>query len=199
MQVFITCTVIFGIMSVNLLTHGIAILELPPKLLKPSADDPDGQPGFICVTDAEPDGFPCFLEEACSDDTKSFNVNYDASDENIYNWYTKLELGCRPTSATTRIALACMVGIFLGVIFIPRLGDLIGRKPVFFCALWGSVPTLAIVAFVTNLVTIDIATFLAGPCIIARMSCGFLMLMEHMPRKHQAKVGALVMVSEGLC
>lgn len=30
MQILITITVIFGIMSVNLLTHGIAILELPP-------------------------------------------------------------------------------------------------------------------------------------------------------------------------
>ena len=46
---------------------------------------------------------------------------------------------------------------------------------------------------------VDIGAFLAGPCIIARMSCGFIMLMEHMPKKHQAKVGAVVMVSEGLC
>ena len=29
-QIFIILTVVFGIMSVNLLTHGIAILELPP-------------------------------------------------------------------------------------------------------------------------------------------------------------------------
>ena len=29
-QVFITLTVVLGIMSLNLLTHGIAILELPP-------------------------------------------------------------------------------------------------------------------------------------------------------------------------
>ena len=77
-----------------------------------------------------------------------------------------------------------MVGIFLGVIVIPRLGDLVGRKPVFFAALWGSVPSLAVVSFVDNLAILDGATFLAGPCIIARMSCGFLMLMEHMPRKH---------------
>lgn len=92
-----------------------------------------------------------------------------------------------------------MVGIFLGVLVIPRLGDLVGRKPIFFAALWGSIPTLAVVCFVSKLSILDAATFLAGPCIIARMSCGFLMLMEHMERKNQAKVGALVMVSEGLC
>lgn len=114
----------------------------------------------------------------------SFDVNYDASEENIYNWYTKLELGCKPKSATTRIAIFCMIGIFLGVIVIPRLGDLVGRKPVFLVALWGSVPSLAVVCFISNLAILDGATFLAGPCIIARMSCGFLMLMEHMERKH---------------
>ena len=92
-----------------------------------------------------------------------------------------------------------MVGIFLGVLIIPRLGDLIGRKPVFQAALIGSIPCLVLVTFVTKVYLVDIGAFLAGPCIIARMSCGFIMLMEHMPKKHQAKVGAVVMVSEGLC
>ena len=38
-QVFIVAVVVLGIMSANLLTHGIAILELPPK-------EPNG---FICT------------------------------------------------------------------------------------------------------------------------------------------------------
>jgi len=98
-----------------------------------------------------------------------------------------------------KIAMSCMIGIFLGVLIVPRIGDLIGRKPVFWISLFVSLPALILVAFTSSLLAVDIAVFLAGPCIIARMSCGFLMLMEQMERKHQAKVGAVIMVSEGLC
>ena len=72
-----------------------------------------------------------------------------------------------------------MVGIFLGVLIVPRLGDLYGRKPVFWAALLGSIPLLCMVTFSTSPLVVDIAAFLAGPTIIGRMACGFLMLMEH--------------------
>lgn len=164
-------------MSANLLTHGIAILELPPQ-----------EPyGFLCTYDPNPDNFPtypCDPEDFCGKDNINYDVNYDESDENIYNWYTKLDLVCKPKSATSYIAISCMVGIFLGVIVVPRLGDLIGRKPVYWASLVWSVPCLVLVSFTTKVLVVDIGAFMAGPCIIARMSCGFLMLMEHMPTKH---------------
>ena len=54
-QVYITCVVVFGIMSVNLLTHGIGILEMQPI-------SPDG---FICTDTENPDGVPCGPEDFC--------------------------------------------------------------------------------------------------------------------------------------
>jgi len=69
----------------------------------------------------------------------------------------------------------------LGVLIVPRLGDLFGRKPIVTAALWGSLAPLALVTFPKSVIMVDIGAFLAGPCIIARMSCGFLLLMEHMP------------------
>lgn len=172
-QIFITLTVIAGIMSCNLLTHGIAILELPPV-----------EPGFICTTDTDPVGYVCAPADFCDNSSITYTVDFAASNENVYNWYTKLGLVCLPKSATSKIAIACMVGIFLGVLVIPRLGDLVGRKPVFYAALIGSIPCLILVTFTSRLLWIDIGAFIAGPCIIARMSCGFIMLMEHMPKKH---------------
>ena len=114
----------------------------------------------------------------------SYEVNYEASRQNLYNWYTSLGLVCLDKSATGWIATSCYIGIFVSVIFIPRLGDILGRRPIFVSALWGSIPVLCLIVFVSKVALVDLAAALAGPAIIARMSCGFLMLMEHMERKN---------------
>ena len=72
-------TITVGIFSVNLLTHGIGILEL-------EVHEPDG---YIC-TDKDGNKFTCDPEEWCNDSSLDYEVNFDADNENIYNWYTKL-------------------------------------------------------------------------------------------------------------
>ena len=158
-------------MSVNLLTHGIAILEL----------EPDENNGYICKPDAvHTTDWACSADQFCENPYADPNaINYDGSNENLYNWYTKLELVCKPKSATARIATSAMIGIFLAVLVVPRLGDLYGRKPVFWGSLLCSIPLLFLVTFSSSVLLVDIGVLLAGPCIIGRMSCGFLMLMEH--------------------
>ena len=189
-QVYIVMTITLGIMSINLLTHGIAILELPPK-------EPNG---YICTDSETKTVYTCSPENFCdSKSTISYEVNFDASNENIYNWYTKLDLVCREKFATQLIAMLCLGGIFLAVLVVPRLGDLFGRRPIVQTALITSIAPLVMVVFTDKLWLVDFGAFIAGPCIIARMSCGFLLLMEHVPTKQQASVGAVIMVSEGLC
>jgi len=188
-QLFIVLTVTFGIMSLNLLTHGIAILELAPQ-------EPGG---YICTEELTDVSYICSPNDFCGVDGVSYEVNYAGSSENINNWYTKLGLVCKPKAAMSRIGIICMTGLFLSVLFVPRLGDLFGRKPIVQVAFLGSIVPLSIICFTKKVWLVDVAAFFAGPCIIARMSCGFLLLMEHVPRKQQAAVGAVVMVSEGLC
>ena len=43
-----------------------------------------------------------------------------------------------------------------------------------------------------------VVAFFLGPCVIGRMACGFLLLMELVPRKYQTWVGTGVMIIEGL-
>ena len=174
-------------MSVNLLTHGIAILELAPQ-----------EPGGYLCTDSV-STYACSPEDFCGVEGITYEVNYAADSENIYNWYTKLDLVCKPKSAMRNIGVVCMIGIFLSVMFVPRLGDLFGRKPVVYASIIGSVAPLLLVVFTTKVWVVTVGAFFAGPCIIARMSCGFLLLMEQVPTKQQAAVGAVIMVSEGLC
>ena len=82
---FITLTVVVGIFSVNLLTHGIGILEL-------EVHEPDG---YLCTDKTTGIQTTCSPEEWCDNSNVDYEINYDADSENIYNWYTKLELPCK--------------------------------------------------------------------------------------------------------
>ena len=189
-----TLTTVFGILSMNLLTHGIAVLELAVK----GPDDKVTGDGYLCTYDGTDVQVDCSPDDFCGRDDVTYEVNFDANDENLYNWYTKLDLVCKDKNATAWIGRLCAIGIFLGVLVIPRIGDLIGRKPMFMGSMILSIPVLAIVSFTKNLTLLYVAVFFAGPAIIGRMACGFLMLMEHMTRPNQAKIGAVIMVFEGL-
>ena len=139
----------------------------------------------------------CDPPEFCDEENVEFEVNYDANRENIYNWYTTLNLGCIKKLQTSLIAISCMFGIWVGVLFVPRMGDLYGRKPVFCASLTLQVLPYVFMALSSRLWVIYLAAFVFGFCIIGRMSAGFLLLMELVHSRNQARVGAALMVAEG--
>jgi hypothetical protein len=54
-------------------------------------------------------------------------------------------------------------------------------------------------ATVDTLIGIYIVASFLGPCVIGRMSCGFLLLMELVPKRFQTAVGTALLVAEGSC
>lgn len=125
-----------------------------------------------------------------------YTVDYE-DPANLNNLYTTLQLACKPRKATALVAMAVFAGSAIGCLFMPRLGDLLGRKPVFCFSLAFQAPILASITFIHGLKIIYIAAFFFGICIIGRMACGFLLMMELVPTKNQAAVGASLMVAEG--
>ena len=67
----------------------------------------------------------------------SANVNYEASKYNLYNWWTKFENACKPSpnKAVSLIATIALLGLGLSCLFLPRMGDIYGRKPIYVFAL----------------------------------------------------------------
>ena len=98
--------------------------------------------------------------------------------------YTKYGLNCKPKRATVLIGMVVFAGSAIACLFVPRLGDLLGRKPVFCFCLALQAPTIFICAFMTQLKYVYIGCFFFGVCIIGRMSCGFLLMMELVPNHH---------------
>ena len=192
MQIYTLVTILLAIMSSTLIVHCIAMLELKPK--EPTKDNPDQEPGYICSKKGQPD-YLCSPDDFCGDDSITYEVNFDGSDENVYNWYTKLGLVCKDDNATAFLLTGSMVGFVLGVVFVPRLGDLFGRKLIVQIALIESIPCLVVYAIATTPLAVQIAGFFQGPAFIAKIGCGFLMLLEHMPTHRQPAIGAVIMVS----
>ena len=126
-----------------------------------------------------------------------YKVNFEASHMNLYNVYTFLDLMCKPRRATAFVSMAVFAGSAIGCLFVPRLGDLLGRKIIFCTALAVQAPVLASITLMKGLKIIYTACFIFGICVIGRMACGFLLMMELVPAKNQAAVGAGLMVAEG--
>ena len=97
------------------------------------------------------------------------------------------------------IGTLAFIGVTIGCLFLPRLGDLYGRRIIFIVSLSCQTPILFMSAWTSNIYVLWTVAFLLGPCIIGRMSSGFLILMESVPTRFQASVGACIMVGEGLC
>lgn len=60
-------------------------------------------------------------------------------------------------------------------------------------------PVYTLLCLFTKLIPIYVAAFFLGPTITGRMACGFLLLMESVPKDYQAWAGAALMVGEGSC
>jgi hypothetical protein len=115
-------------MSGGFIAHGVAYLEMPPEY-----------PGYKCAMITDPTNFntdcgPEFNEEDpnvvtfCGNpDVAHYEVDFEASRSNLYNLYTWLDLCCKPRRATALIAMAVFAGSAIGCLFMPRLGDLLGR------------------------------------------------------------------------
>jgi MFS family permease len=153
----------------GLVIHGLAYLELPVE-------------EYICNN-----GDVCDQEVFCAQPDPNFSkssIDYEEASTNIYNWYTKLGLVCKKRFATALIAIIALFSMTLSCLFIPRLGDLYGRKPIYLTAIIMQIPVYAICAWSKSLTVVYVGAFALGPTIIGRMSCGFFLLMEQVPQRH---------------
>ena len=171
-----TIIVVLGMMSGGFVINGIAYLELPVE----------GDGYIVTYTDgSSPNPRPGTYIDYCAQDP-SFKKDTIERDEelnprnkfNLYNWMTKLGLVCKEPVATSMIATIAIAGVALSCLFIPRMGDLYGRRFIYITAICAQVPVYFVAAYFSNIYYVYVAAFFLGPCVIGRMSCGFLLIME---------------------
>ena len=133
-----------GMLSGGLIVHGIAYLELPPS---GPGTNPAIQPymQYMCTntTDFSLPMYACGKVAWCNNlnqtglKVTSASVNYEASKYNLYNWWTKFEISCKPSPnrAVSLVATIALLGLGISCLFLPRMGDIYGRKPIYIFAL----------------------------------------------------------------
>ena len=157
-----------------LLGKGFPILERAP--VEPN--------GYLCHNTATPDTiYECSPEDFCNKPDIVYSVNYN-NHLNYYNLYTQYDLVCKKKLATTLLNMTAFFSAFVGCTFLPRFADLFGRKKVFVAAVIAQAPAYAVLTGTHTLWVAYVAVFCFGLATIARLSGGFLLLMEVMPTRH---------------
>ena len=181
---FCSLSIIFGQLSGGFLIHGLAYMELAPTYKCKS------------YTSNYSEWYSCKPDSFCDSPDIIWEIDY-SNPTSINNWYTSYDLKCKGKMATALIGVVGFFGVALGCLFLPRMGDLYGRKPIFCVCLTLQAPLYFLVTYTTNVKIAYIIMFVTGPMVIGRMACGFLLIMELVHSRNAPRVGAALMVAEG--
>ena len=116
-------------LSGGLPIHGGAYLEMPPNM-------------YYCYGNQT----PCTPKEFCNQTTpivyrySSVDFDYEVNGQlntNVFNFYTERGLVCKPNARRfmSTVGASAILGVAVGCLFVPRLADLKGRKPIFLATL----------------------------------------------------------------
>lgn len=150
---------LFG--SQSLFIYGFSFFELIPKL---TCFDSDGN------------SFECSKESAC-DASSPFQIDYQHPDT-IINWITRLDIVCASPYEISLLGTTLFAGLFIGSVFVSRLGDIIGRKIVLTATVLISSLTLISIILTTNLFLLYVSIFVFGVTASPRYSIAYIYFSE---------------------
>ena len=119
-------------------------------------------PKLQCYDDSEDpiQYYQCTRRTACDDELK-YKINYDDGNT-IHNWITKLDLVCISNSEMGYFGALMLSGFFFGSLFLVRIGDIIGRKPVILLSMFLAIISLIGIALANTLTLLLVFIFVYG-------------------------------------
>ncbi len=88
------------------------------------------------------------------------------------------------------------LGAALSCFFAPALGDKYGRYIVWFTTITCQLPLYVMANVTSHVGVVYVACFYLGMGLIGRFACGFVMVTETLPKKHQAFAGTAMMIGD---
>ena len=105
---------------------------------------------------------------------------------------------CMKGEAIGLIGAMAFAGVAISCFFVPQLGDKYGRWLVFIVTLFLQLPLYIGANFTNSIGVIYVMCFYLGMGLIGRFTCGFVLLTESLPKKHQMLGGTASMIGDTL-
>ena len=125
----------------------------------------------------------------------SYSFDYEKEDS-LRNWVEKFNLTCVPKSKIGMIGSAYFIGWLVALVFIPRLADLFGRKVLFRIGMVIQLSAYSTIMYSNSLNVLIGSLFVFGMCATARISVGFIYLMEFLPQNYHATTATVIFLAE---
>jgi MFS family permease len=143
--------------------------------------------GFICRDG--PDGIPygkdagCEPDKFCNDPSIIWEPNY-ISNQDLYNWVTRLDLACEKDFWVGMIGSSYFIGWALTLIWVSRLADIYGRAWIYRVSMVLYIVDLIAVYLVKDITGMIIVNFIMGCLTTARISIGFVYMQEFLTERY---------------
>ena len=159
-------------------------------------------PTYKCTFHGEDPKKPeevCTLKNICAqnDMIESYKLDYGV-DTTLTNWFTEMDLTCASKLHVSLIGAAYFIGWSTTLLWVPRLGDVYGRKLLFTAAMFVDLALLAAVFLVKSSYAMMAIMFAFGALSSVRVNIGFVYLMEFMTKDRISVVGTFFGMTEAL-
>lgn len=153
-------------------------------------------PDYTCSASVLKDD--CTHELMCNNPGNPELIRVDwGSTRSLHNWVEKLDLVCEPSWKVGLIGSMYLFGWSAGCLFVPRMGDVYGRR-------WPYLISMGISLFVylglilSNNVNLTMALFfLLGLCTPGKSNIAYVYLLELVPTDWQTYVGTMLLFADG--
>lgn len=90
-----------------------------------------------------------------------------------------------------------LLGVVIGCITLTRLGDIVGRKPIFMLGMVMQICITIAIVIISNMYIAYVLCFLEGISLTGKQYVGYSYLIENQPKNKQVIVGSLEFIAEG--
>jgi hypothetical protein len=152
-------------------------------------------PAFQCMDETTGRFRSCQREEYCDLPYNRRNVDWNDK-ESIHNMIEQLDMNCVESWKVGMIGAVFLFGIVVGCVTLARLGDVLGRKPVYLIGLVMHLSLMVGLLLTSNLNLAFLLMFLFGVSLTGRYYVGYTYNLEMQPKSHHVIVSTTMFLSE---
>lgn len=174
-------TILIGMIAGSFILYSLFYFEL--------------QPAYLCEIDGQ--WSTCSKDYICENEY-DFMIDYTNS-TSLHNWVDQYNLTCTSDIGLSMIGSSFFIGTFLGSFVLPRLADVVGRKPIFLLGLVLYIVTVVGMIFAKDVYVLYGLLVLGGISETGRYYVAYVYAVEIIPKRSQNIAGLTIFMMFAGC